>query len=976
MLNGRKDRKPVAVIAVIIVSLFLFSGMYGMFSSAPSQPVAVSTANPQAYSDVSFMGQINNQSARYTGNMNVVLIFNFTNQGALSSLLSNLSNPFSPEYQHFLTASQFNAEFAPSASIYNSTVNYFSGYGITKFQKFSNRLILSVSGQASDVAAAFHTNITSPVSGGQAVYSPSSAPELPSWLSSSVSEVVGLTSVEPSFNLNIAKVTSVNQPLNTASANVSNPKSNYPSPIYTQNGIQYLYGSYFQPAYNEIPLLSNVTPTNAVIATILWSGSYTSNGKTVNTGPYDPTDISSYFAQSLPGSQPQPKIYAVPVNGALLPGTSAQNDTSGAVVENTLDLEMAGSTAPGASIYNVYGPNSTFVDLTTAFNTILSPNSSQPQALLNVSVISNSWGTNDTVSTVWNNMLQESQARGITVLASSGDSGDTFSSSKSVSNTEFVQFPSTVAYNTYGVVAVGGTNVTLNPSTFAITAQQAWYEPPTHPGGDTLGTVGGISNVYTEPQWQLDSQANTVLKGSGRGVPDIAAVANNTLIYFSNTTKSSLYIVSGTSVAAPIVAGLIAEMDSYRAHLDLGSLGFIDPSIYRLGTGQYDPSMAGGYSPSLAPFYDVLYGHNAQYSALPGYDLVTGMGSINAYNFLSDLAGTKYNVSFVQSGMSSTNSWSVIVEGTTYNSNGSYVNLSLTNGTYTFSVPNVGYNVSDPVAGNVTVHGSAVQVNIQFKRGYEVNFTENSLPQGTGWSVSAWNYTSATFLGYITLLFPNGSYDYSAMPSDPNFYGSTGNFTVNGSAVIVPVAFVRGIFNVTFVEDGLPAGHTWSVSNSTATLSSNNTTIRFTLPGGPYTFKIPPTGVYIANYTSITINTNGQNRTLFLNFSYGYFVTFNATGVPTGTPWTLLVADYNITSTNTSIQVEVQNGTYNYYAYYSDSSSTHNVQGNFTVNGQNQTIKLVFSTTRSLSEYYALYSALFLLGFAILIIGLVMLRKK
>lgn len=973
MRKGRPEKKYVAIISIAIAFLFLFSGAYHDGSHESANTTVKSQIQSGAYTDISFLGTVSNSSTSYTGNMNVVLIFNFTHQNRLNGLLSNLSNPASPQYGKYLSASEFNAEFAPQAETYNSAASYFRGYGLSDQQTFSNRLVLSIKGSAADISNAFHTNITSSVSNGQVVYSPSSHPMLPAWLSGSVSNVLGLSNLKPDISLNIAGTTAFSQ--NTSSIVQSpTPSYDYP-PLNVRNGVQYLYGSYFQVAYNETPLLSKVMPTNAVIATILWGGSYTLNGKTVNTGAYDPADIQNYFSTSLPKSQPKPSIYGVPINGAVAPGTSAQNDTSGAATENTLDLEMAGSTAPGASIYNVYGPNSTFADLSLAFETILSPPSSYA-GLGNVSVISNSWGTNDTLSNTWNNFLQESQARGITVLGSSGDSGDSFSSSKSVSNTEFVQFPSTVAYNTYGVVAVGGTTLTVNPTTFALSSESAWYSPATGPGGDTIGTVGGISNLYTEPSWQLNSQANTVLKGAGRGVPDISAVANNTLIYFTNTTTGSLYVISGTSVSSPVVAGILAEINSYRTQEGLGWLGFMNPAIYMLGTGQYDPSLSGGYVPSLTPFYDVTLGHNAVYSALPGYDLVTGMGSINAYNVANDLHGTKYNVSFVESGMNPSNKWSVIVQGSAYQSNGSYVNLSLINGTYSFNVPSVGYNVSDPVAGVFTVHGAAVQVSLQFKRGYAVNFYENMLPQGTGWSVSAWNYTVSTFSHNISLLFPNGTYKYSVQPADPNYYGDSGSFTVNGSQQSLLVNFTRGTFNVTFVEEGLPTNHKWEVSNGTVTLSSTNSTIRFTSLGGPYTFTIPPTGLYIANHTSLSLDTMGQNRTVYLNFSYGYFITFKTNSVPTGTTWTLLIGDYNLSSTNTSMVVELQNGTYNYYSYYNLGGSTNSVHGNVTLNGHNVTVNLNFTTSRTLPEYYALYGALFMLGIAILIIGLVMLRKK
>lgn len=965
--TGRKIGIALAILVVILLSSSYFS------------QTGTSTGNTQntspshvlsSYGQVSFLGSLSNSSVNYTGDMQVVIAFNLSNQNELNLLLVNLSNPLSPQYHHFLTESQFNREFSPSAQVYSSAESYFSEFGLSVQQTFRNRLLLSVTGPANEMSLAFHTRLVSASSGSS--YAPSTVPALPSWLSGSVSSVIGLDSASNSLDLNMAAVSQYSP--NATAVAPSATASQYPS-IQYKNGIQLLYGSYMQKAYNETPLFSKTYSTGEVIATLLWTGSYSSNGNTVYTAPYNPADLSNYFNQTLPSGQPHPSIYGVPVNGAPLPGVSAGKDTSGAVFENTLDLEMAGSTAPGASIYNVYGQNSTLADLTLAFNTVLNPPSADP-GLKNVSVISNSWGATDMSNSTWNNLLEESQARGITVLASTGDSGDNFSSSKSVSSNEYVQFPSTVGYDTYGVVAVGGTNVSLYQN-LTIKSQQAWYLPHTS-NGDTLGTVGGISSIYPEPTWQSISQADSVIQanGNGRAVPDVAAVANNTLIYVSNTTYTGYLILSGTSVSAPIVAGIVAEINAYRATENQSTVGFMDPSIYMLGTQQYDPALAGGIAPQLPPFYDVTLGENYAYSALVGYDLVTGMGSINAYNFMADMVGKKYNVSFQQTGLPSSTRWSVNIEGHAYNSSGTYVNLSLANGTYYYEVPLVGDMVSVPVGGELTVHGTPVEILLQFRKGYPVNFNQNGLPAGKEWLIKVWNYTESTSGPNVSLYFPNGTFNYTVKSMDLNYYGSSGNFTVNGSPLSLSVNFTHGIFNVTFRETGLPLNRLWSVSNGTVLLNSTNDTLTFTLPGGEYTFTVLPAGRYVTNRTSITLNTNGQNRTVYLGFGYGYFITFNASGVPSGESWTLLIADYNESTTNTSQTVELQNGTYLFHAYVENGGITEHLSSNVTVSGANVTVNLSFGQVRSSLDYYVLYIALALMGMIVLIIGVLMLRRK
>ncbi len=980
MTKGLRKRKFTAFIALIVV----FSLLLVQFSAYgnPIHSTAANTSHGPDYSlkQIPFLGGTTSfNSSSYGGNIGVDVIFNFSNQYVLSSLLNNLSNPASSQYGQYLSAGQFNSLFAPSQSTYAASISYFREYGLIVKETFSNRLLLALSGSASNFSKAFHTSIAGYSNGVRPFFAPHTSPMLPGWLSSSVNTVIGLNSQysDTSLNLNIAGLQQFSQVgANSTKAASVIGQFKYPA-VQVKNGIQYLVGSQFQPAYNETPLLNKVLPTKEVIATLLWGGSYTSGGKTIYTGAYNPSDVYFYFNKTLPSGEPTPQIYGVPVGGAVGPGTSANNDTTGAVVENTLDLEMAGSLAPGASIYNVYGQNSTLSDVTAAFNAILSPPANY-SGLDNVSVISNSWGSNDTIVSQWNQLLEECQARGITVLASSGDSGNDYNSAKSVSNTEYVQFPSTAAYNSFGVVAVGGTNISLNlnsasSSYLSIAAQQAWYEPGSQFSSATLGTVGGISSLYTEPIWQLDSQANSVIKGAGRGVPDISAVANNTIIYFSNATEPNYYAVSGTSVSSPVMAGIIAEMNAYRASLHLGNLGFLDPYIYFLGTQQYGNTLK---APYLMPFYDVTAGHNKVYSALRGYDLVTGMGSIDAFNFAMDLSQATYNASFKETGLAPGTTWAVQINGIEFNSSSQYLNVSLINGTYNFQVLNVGSQVADPTGGYITISGSNLSRNISFLTGYRVTFSESALPAGTSWYVQSWNYTRITFSNQITVLFPTGKFNFTASSGDPNYRGSAGNFSVGTKALTVNVNFTRGIFNVSFIESGLPVGQKWSVSTGNLTEYSTNTSLNFSLPGGEYTFNFPPSGRYIGNYTVLSMNTDGMNKTMYIQFGYGYFITFNMSGLPSGYHWNLLILTYNVSSPNSTITVELQNGTYLFYAYYYNGLTTVKYKGNITVNGANQTVNLVAGPHPFDYSYYAFYGALFIVGLAVLGIGLMLLRKK
>ena len=975
LMNGSgSTRIAVTVIAVAMAFLMVNSAFqqHDAISASPLPAVSPVSDSIQALADVPFLGKVVNGSSPYTGMEQIVVILNYSNESRLQSFLHNLSDPSSPQYRHFMTADQFYANFSPSAAEYDRAVAYFRSAGMVNITTFQGRNTIAMSGSSQAIRNAFHTDMVGTYENGTMVAGPSSNPRLPQWLSPQVYDIVGLgTSPQLSFSLNVEGEL---KQLETARADTT---GGYPKVGFLSNGAEALYGTYMQVAYNETQLFGSHYDRGEVIATLLWSGNYTnSRGSIVYTAPFNPSDITQYFNYSYPKypngtySEPFPTVTGVPIDNAPAPGVSAEKDTSGATIENTLDLEMAGSLAPGAQIYNIYGPQASTTDLTQAFATALN--------FQNLTVISNSWGGSDGTDSTWNTYLQEAQARGITVLASSGDSADNTSSPKYAGPPDMVQFPSSIGYNTFGVTAVGGTNVTINITTLKVEQQGAWYMPSP---GNTVGTTGGISTVYSEPSWQINSSANSVLNGKGRGVPDISALANNTLIYYSNTTVSGLFVVSGTSVSSPVEAGIIATMDAYLNASAEAPLGFVDPLIYKLGTGQYDPAFLKESRLSRSPFFNVSYGRNSLYNVTPGYNLATGWGSINAYNFIQDSNIKRYNVSFVETGLKAGTGWSVRIVGRSFLSgtDSRYVNLSLPNGTFQYEIPHVGSMVGIPPQSSVNVSGKNVTVNIIFKYGYVVNFTQSGLPANDTWELNAWNY-SRQYSGYSAeLYFPNGSYNYTGMPADPNYYGQSGNFTVSGKAVNIFMKFRHGQFNVSFIEQGLPINQEWRVmaqnSTSNQTLSGTTDNITFYLYGGQYTFYLYPSGYDAPNISAVSLNTNGQNQTVYVNYSYGYFVTFRETGLSSGTLWGISFHGLTNMTTGQTLIFEVPNGTYRYDVRGSTTPNGPS-SGYVNVSGSNQTVVISYQAPKSFFQTEVLYLVLLFFGIVLLVSGVSLIRRK
>jgi kumamolisin len=213
-------------------------------------------------------------------------------------------------------------------------------------------------------------------------------------------------------------------------------------------------------------------------------------------------------------------------------------------------------------------------------------------------------------------------ALGVTLFASSGDStgfdcyGNSWTSAPD-ENEVGVVFPASLP----SVTGVGGTLLDQR-SDGGYGREVTWHEP-----ARTTGTGGGVSVAFPRPSWQQGPGVGSGGVTDGREVPDVSADAD---------PSSGMAVVidgqaaqgGGTSQAAPIWAGIATLVNSYlRAH-SKPVLGFANPVLYRLAsTDQPYP-----------PFHDVTVGFNGVYSAGPGYDPVTGLGTPDAWNLARDVA--------------------------------------------------------------------------------------------------------------------------------------------------------------------------------------------------------------------------------------------------------------------------------------------------------------------------------------------------
>jgi hypothetical protein len=195
---------------------------------------------------------------------------------------------------------------------------------------------------------------------------------------------------------------------------------------------------------------------------------------------------------------------------------------------------------------------------------------------------------------------------------------------------------------------------------------------------------------------------------------------------------------------------------------------------------------------------------------------------------------------------------------------------------------------------------------------FPLTFSGNGIRSGMSWSVELGGGEQVSPTKSIDFFEPNGTYSYSVTP--PTGYittAATGSLSVNGTAVAVPVSFVRA-YALTFKESGLPSGTFWSVTVGTMTPSSSTASLAFQLPNGTYTYRVGLVPGWRTAGTG-TVTLAGAAATLCKEFSLvKYIATFREVGLPSGTNWSVTVPPTTVWSTMAYINFHLPNGSYSY----------------------------------------------------------------
>ena len=559
------------------VTLALLWGIFASVAGAavPAGPVTLSGHVPAAVSHLTPVSRL-----VATNRLHLAIGLPLRNKAGMNALFQNIYNPASPSYRHYLQPAEFTALFGPTEQDYQKVVDFAQANGLTVTATPANRLLLEVSGQASDVERAFNVTL-------HTYHHPTEnrdffAPDIEPTVAASlpIVQVGGLNNYfrpHPQLRFQTAGGSS---PVPMAG---SGPGGNY-------------LGNDFRNAYAPGTALNG---SGQKVALVQFDG-------------YAASDITQYNV--LAG------IPSVPLTNILLNGFSGIPTGSGGEVEVSLDIEMVNSMAPGLSQILVYeGDPYNFIP-DVVLNQIAVDNAAQQ--------VSCSWGWGGGADIVADTIFQEMAFQGQSFYNASGDS-DAFLAGQ-VDDPNQAGFPSASPY----IMQVGGT--TLTTSGGAWSSEKVWNWGLTDPiNYDGVGSCGGISSHYSIPVYQQGiSMAGNQGSATGRNIPDVAMTGDNVYVIADNGTPYPG--TGGTSCAAPLWAGFTALVNQQAALDALPSVGFANTALYAIANGT-------NYN---ACFHDTTNGNNtwsqspAQFYAVPGYDLCTGLGTPTGTNLINALALT------------------------------------------------------------------------------------------------------------------------------------------------------------------------------------------------------------------------------------------------------------------------------------------------------------------------------------------------
>jgi subtilase family serine protease len=620
-------------------------------------------------------------------------------EAALQQLLRDMHTPGTATFHKWLTPEQFGQQFGPSDQDVQTIESWLETKGFQILKVNPGKQTLDVAGTVGALQQAFHTSIHKYAVNGQQHFSNTQDPQIP----------VALAPVLGGFvSLNNFPIRHYSRFLGSAQYN---PKTHEAIPEWTLPGGT-LGKTYavapedFATQYDVTPLYTAAKPIDGTGQTIAIINESNININFVN-------NFRTLFG--LPASIPQVIIDG---NDPGIDGANNPDGLNGASAEAYLDVEWSGAVAPGATI-----------DLVIAADTSIESGlelAAERAVYSNIApVISVSFGECETTlgasNSFFSGLWEQAAAQGITVMVSTGDSGsagcdnpDTetvaqhglavsgFASTAfnvAVGGTDF-HYPNAAALATFW----NSTNDSKNGSLIGYIPEQVWNDSQyglnllINPAGSISGGSGGPSTCGNptldstgttvtacaptpKPSWQVGTG---VPADSARDLPDVSLFAANGFngSYYAvcaadgdcqGTSNPQISGFGGTSVAAPAFAGIMAIVN--QAYGPQGQANYeLYPLAAKMPSAFHDIQAGTNQMPCQAGSPNCTNGELTGYAAGPGYDLATGLGSIDANvlvtNWNSRSNGTATTTTFTPSSTSFTHGTAVTLKTSVAGSGG------------------------------------------------------------------------------------------------------------------------------------------------------------------------------------------------------------------------------------------------------------------------------------------------------------------
>jgi subtilase family serine protease len=617
----------------------------GAVPAAPAALKALAQAPVKWVNAVNDLGQVD--GAQLLTHLTLIMRRPAQREEAFEALLRDQQDPGSPDFHRWLTPAEVGERFGASDADLATVTAWLRGEGLQVDGISASRTRIRFSGSAARVGAAFGSSFHAYAFAGEKRLALAAAPLVPEAIAPLVQSVHGLSALHERSYEHEGPV---------AVGDAAQPKSSS-----CTNGVctHFIWPGDFAAIYDLNALYQlGIDGSGQAIAVLGRSRVYL-------------PDIENF--QKRIGAATKDPVTIVPPGGIdpgppAGPGATNSKDQS----EATLDVTRAGSVAPGATVELIVSAGSATVSGLAVAGEYAVDTSPVPARVVSISFGACEQDAGRSAVQFWDSVFAQAAIEGISVFVSSGDSGIAGCDDHHAAPPDTqVASPNYICSSSHAT-CVGGTqfNDTANPNAYWRTtnatgfvsalgyiAEGGWNEPVDSSGNfQVAASSGGVSAFIATPSWQT---VPGVPGTQGRYTPDVAfsasvhdsyakclaatggdCVPDSTGHFFFSTG-------SGTSASTPSMAGIAALLDQKMG----APQGNLNPGLYALAT-----------SPSNGVFHDVtvatsgvagcdagtpsmcnnstasptaLTGGLAGYLVTPGYDLVTGLGSIDAARLLS-----------------------------------------------------------------------------------------------------------------------------------------------------------------------------------------------------------------------------------------------------------------------------------------------------------------------------------------------------